>query len=352
MIDLPFAHGGPSLRGRMRAAADDFEVDEVLGFEADGKGEHALLRIEKRNANTEWVAQQLARAAGVAPMSVGYSGLKDRHALTRQTFSVHLPGRPDPDWHALGIEGVKILDVDRHSKKLKRGVHRSNCFRIRLTNVDGDRAAADLGMAAIARCGVPNYFGEQRFGRNGDNLNSARALFAGARMGRSQRGFALSAARSYLFNVVLARRVADENWNQALPGEVWMLAGTHSIFGPQPLDDELRDRLASGDIDPTGPLWGVGELRSTGEVAEIERQAAISTGFAEGLEAAELRQERRTLRLRPTGFKAEWSDDSLLLMFSLPTGCFATSLVREICSTRLNASIVQTPVEAANAGMA
>ncbi|HET9032979.1 MAG TPA: tRNA pseudouridine(13) synthase TruD [Dokdonella sp.] len=336
MIDLPFAHGGPPLHGQMRAAVDDFEVDEILGFNADGKGEHAFLRIEKRNANTEWVAQQLARAAGVAPMSVGYSGLKDRHAVTRQTFSVHLPGRADPDWQALEIEGVNIIEASRHSKKIKRGVHKGNRFRIRLSGLEGDRGVADRRMNEIARDGVPNYFGEQRFGRNGDNLRSAQALFAGARMGRSQRGFALSAARSYLFNRVLAARVDSANWNQALAGEVWMLAGTHSIFGPQVLDDGLRERLASGDIDPTGPLWGQGELRSLDQVAAIETAIAQEESvLAEGLCAHDLRQERRSLRLPVGEFAHEWlADGSLLLSFGLPSGTFATSVVRELCATR------------------
>jgi tRNA pseudouridine13 synthase len=335
MSEFPCAHGGPPLRGRMRASAEDFEVDEVPGFSADGHGEHALLRIEKRDANTEWVAQQLARAAGVAPMSVGYSGLKDRHAVTRQMFSVHLPGRPDPDWRALEIEGVRILEVSRHSKKLKRGVHRSNRFRIRLSEVEGDRQAAELRLAAVARFGVPNYFGEQRFGRNGENLRSAHALFAGQRMGRSQRGFALSAARSWLFNRVLARRVAEANWNQPLSGEVWMLSGTHSIFGPQPLDDELRERLERADIDPTGPLWGCGELRSSADVAAIEMEVAESeAALADGLRDNDLRQERRSLRLFPTEFGHEWlADGSLIVSFALPSGTFATSVLREICST-------------------
>jgi tRNA pseudouridine13 synthase len=335
MSEFPCAHGGPPLRGRMRASAEDFEVDEVLGFSADGQGEHALLRIEKRDANTEWVAQQLARAAGVAPMSVGYSGLKDRHALTRQMFSVHLPGRPDPDWHTLNIEGVKFLEVSRHSKKLKRGVHRSNRFRIRLCEIEGDRQAAELRLQAVARYGVPNYFGEQRFGRSGENLRSAHALFAGQRMGRSQRGFALSAARSWLFNQVLARRVADASWNQPLSGEVWMLGGTHSIFGPQPVDDELRDRLARGDIDPTGPLWGRGELRSEDEVAAIELEVAnLEAPLADGLCKNDLRQERRSLRLLPAEFGHEWlADGSLVVSFALPSGAFATSVLREVCST-------------------
>ena len=333
MIDAPWAHGGPPLRGRMRVSSDDFEVNEVLGFSADGHGEHAFLEIEKSGANTEWVARQLARFAHVEPMSVGYSGLKDRHALTRQSFSVHLPGLPDPDWGKIEIEGVRVLGATRHSKKLKRGVHRGNRFRIVLRDIEGDRANAESCLERVSSQGVPNYFGEQRFGNDGGNLRNAQALFAGARLGRSERGFALSAARSNLFNLVLSERVASRTWNRALEGEVWMLGGTHSIFGPQALDTELERRLEAFDIDPTGPLWGRGELRSTDEVADIERRAAIATGFAQGLEAADLRQERRSLRLRPTGFRAEWSDDALTLEFSLPSGCFATSVVREICST-------------------
>lgn len=334
MTGLAFAHGGPPLRGCLRASAEDFEVDEVLGFEPDGTGEHVYLRIEKRHANTGWVASELARAASVSPMSVGYSGLKDRHAVTRQTFSIHCPGREGPDWNRLGIEGVTVLSVARHSRKLKRGVHRANRFRIRLTGLEGDRAAAEASWSRIVALGVPNYFGEQRFGHDGGNLRSASALFAGERMSRSQRGFALSAARSSIFNDVLSERVADQSWNQALDGEVWMLNGTHSIFGPQPLDEDLRRRLQEFDIDPTGPLWGGGELRSTATVAEIERRIARSTEFAAGLEAAELRQERRSLRTRPAEASADRdSPTSWVLAFTLPSGCFATAVIREICAT-------------------
>lgn len=335
MSEQAFAHGGPPLRGVLRAVPEDFEVDEELGFEPDGAGEHVFVRIEKREANTEWVAQRLAQLAGVAPMNVGFSGLKDRHALTRQTFSVQLPGRADPDWHAMDIEGVRVLSAKRHSRKLKRGVHQGNRFVICLRNVEGDRDAAERALARVREEGVPNYFGAQRFGRNGENLRSAQALFSGARMGRSQRGFALSAARSHLFNAVLDRRVAAGNWNQALEGEVWMLAGTHSIFGPQPLDDTLRERLAAFDIDPTGPLWGRGDLRSMLEVAQIEQGvAAAEAQLAAGLVAEDLRQERRSLRLRTSGFQHEWlADDGLRLSFGLPSGAFATSVIREICNT-------------------
>ena len=334
MMDLPYAHGGPPLRGRMRVIADDFEVDEVLGFEPDGQGEHSYLRIEKRDANTEWVAQQLASFAGVAPMAVSYSGLKDRHALTRQTLSVQLPGRPEPDWDALRVEGVKVLSAVRHSRKLKRGTHKSNLFRIRLRELQGSRDEAEARIGQLGRLGVPNYFGEQRFGRNNENLHAARALFGGRRMSRSQRGFALSAARSWLFNAVLGRRVAAGNWNRALDGEVWMLAGTHSIFGPQPLDEALEHRLAAFDIDPTGPLWGRGELRSGGRVAAIEHEVAQNhPDLADGLAAADLAHERRSLRLRPLPFHHRWEPpDALVLEFALPSGAFATAVLRELCT--------------------
>lgn len=336
-MELAYAHGGPPLRGRMRVTPEDFEVDEILGFEPDGAGEHSFLRIEKRHANTEWVAQQLARFAGVAPLAVGFSGLKDRHAVTRQTFSVQLPGRQEPDWESMQIEGVRVLAAARHSRKLKRGAHKANQFRICLRDLHGSRAEAEIRIGQVARLGVPNYFGEQRFGRNGENLHLARTLFAGRRMSRSQRGFALSAARSFLFNCVLDRRVAAGDWNGALDGDVWMLAGTHSIFGPQALDDELRARLAAFDIDPTGPLWGKGDLRSSGRVAAIESEVALAQpDLANGLAGEELSQERRSLRLRALHLQHSSSrEDVLTLAFTLPSGAFATAVLREICDFSL-----------------
>ena len=335
MIDCPYAHGGPPLRGTLRARPEDFEVDEELGFEPEGHGEHVLVRIEKRGANTEWVARELASALGIAPTAIGFSGLKDRHALTRQTFSVQLPGKADPDWSALAIDGVRVLAAGRHPRKIKRGTHRRNAFRLRLTGVTGSREAAADVLATIAAHGVPNYFGEQRFGREGDNLRLAAALFKGARLGRSQRAFALSAARSWLFNHVLAQRVQASTWDQALPGEVWMLAGTHSIFGPQVLDGTIAARLASGDIDPTGAMWGKGALRSTDAVCDLETAvAAAHHDLARGIEGAGLSQERRSLRLRAGALHAEWEADGVLaLSFTLPAGSFATVVVRELCAT-------------------
>jgi len=330
---LPRALGGAPARGLLRVRAEDFRVDEIAGFEPSGHGEHAFLLVEKTGANTDWVARQLARAAGVAPLAVGYAGLKDRHAVTRQAYTVHLGNRAEPDWSALAIDGVRVVSATRHARKLKRGAHRGNRFRIRLRAVAGGRDGIATRVADVATRGVPNYFGEQRFGRDAGNVELARRLFGGARLPREQRGIALSAARSQLFNAVLARRVADDSWDRALDGDVYMLDGTHSIFGPEPPGAALAERLARFDIHPTGPLWGEGALRSEGAVAGLEREvAAAYSDLAAGLEREGLAQERRALRLRPHGLAATWeADDVLVLEFALPAGAFATTVLRELC---------------------
>ena len=335
MSELPYAHGGPPLTGTLRASPDDFFVDEDLGFAPDGAGEHLFLRVEKRGANTDFVARELARYAGIAADAVSYAGLKDRHAVTRQTFSLHLPGkRIEPDWMALQHAEFRILDVARHSRKLKRGALKGNRFRIVLRDVAGDRAAAEGRIKAITEAGVPNYFGEQRFGRGGANVERALAMFAGRRVQRHERSLLLSAARSYLFNGVLAERVEGGNWRTPLDGEVWMLAGTHSIFGPEPISPDLARRFAEGDIGLTGALWGKGALRSGGEVAQIENAVAERHAqLASGLEANGLNQERRTLALHPSGLCVNWlAERDLELVFSLPAGAYATVVLREICA--------------------
>lgn len=334
---LPFAHGGPPLSGVLRADAADFFVDEDLGFEPDGQGEHAFVRVEKRGNNTEWVARQLARFADVAPAAVSYAGIKDRHAVTRQTFSVHLPGRPDPDWSALQGEGLRVLSSSRNSRKLRIGALRGNAFRIVLREVSGERGELDARIAGVVAQGVPNYFGEQRFGAGGGNVAKARALFAGRRVPRHERSLLLSAVRSQLFNEVLAARVATGAWNTALEGDVFMLDGTQSIFGPEPLTAEIGRRLATGDIAPTGPMFGEGSLRTTSAAAELEtRVAAANADLVAGLVANGLRQERRALVLRPGNLSAQWlSEGDLELRFDLMKGSYATVVVRELARAAL-----------------
>jgi tRNA pseudouridine13 synthase len=322
------------LTARLRASPEDFQVQEILGYDADGAGEHVLLWVEKRGANTDWVARELARFAGVAPVAVGYAGLKDRHAVTRQTFSLQLAGKPDPDWSAFPHAEVKVLAATRHSRKLKRGALRGNRFVLVLREVQGDREAAEQVLQQIAARGVPNYYGEQRFGREGGNVAQARAMFAGRRVERSKRSFLLSAARSQIFNEVLAARVERQAWDTPLAGEIWSLAGSRSWFGPEPFTAVLAERLARGDIHPSGPLWGQGEPPTQDEAGALEREiGAAHQDLAEGLAAARMDQERRPLRLLPHDLKWRWlADDALELVFELPAGAYATVVVRELAA--------------------
>ncbi|MFP4245890.1 MAG: tRNA pseudouridine(13) synthase TruD [Halochromatium sp.] len=334
---LPTAFGGPVLSARLRARPEDFIVDEQLAFGPDGDGEHVLLRVRKTSANTEWVARRLAALAGVSVKAVGYAGLKDRHAVTTQWFSVHLGKLPEPRWRLLAEEGIEVLEQHRHRRKLKRGSLSGNRFQIRLREVAGDRDAAAARIATLTARGAPNYFGPQRFGRGEGNLFRAQALFAGAapRASRQQQGLWLSAVRSQLFNEVLARRIERDDWATALVGDRLQLRGSQSHFLVETLDERLLERVRSGDAMPTGPLFGEGEPLTEAAVRALEEQvAADSPDWVAGLAAAGLKQERRALRLDIEGLELEpVAETELDLRFQLPAGSYATTLIRELCQT-------------------
>lgn len=318
----------------MRESPEDFRVDELDAFEPSGAGEHVLLDVEKRGMNTGFVAKRIAQWAGVPDMGVSYAGMKDRHAVTRQRFSVHLPGRDAPDIAALEGDGLRVRGQARHARKLPRGALAGNRFDLLLRGVQGDAGAIEHRLQSIAARGVPNAFGEQRFGHGGGNVAEALAMFAGRRVRREQRGMLLSAARAELFNRVLAARVANGTWDRALPGEAWILDGSRSVFGPEPFDDALAARLAAFDIHPSGPLWGMGELRTADDARALELavlETPDAAPLARGLERAGLRQERRALRLRPADFAWERpAPDVLRLRFNLPPGTYATAVLAEL----------------------
>jgi tRNA pseudouridine13 synthase len=333
-VELPAAHGAPPLAGRFRVEPEDFFVEELLGFDADGSGSHVLLLVEKRDTNTGWVAGELAKAAGVASRDVGVSGQKDRRAVARQTFSLPWPAAVPLD-ACLGIsgEGYRVLAAQRHGRKLRPGSHRANRFVIRVRAVSGDRAAIEARLALVGSAGVPNYFGPQRYGRGHSNLASAREWAAGgqAPRGRTPRGFALSTARSELFNLVLAERVRRGDWNRLLPGEAVILDGRRSFFRADQIDAALVQRCVAMDLHPSGPLWGRGPPEVGGEVLALEESVtAAEPALRALLEAHGMDQERRSLRLPVRSFEWRFEDDSLLLSFELPRGTFATSVLHEI----------------------
>ena len=340
-LSPPRAHGAPLAAAQLRAQPEDFWVEEQLSFEPSDEGAHWLLRVEKRAANTRWVALEIARLAQVQAHDVGYAGLKDRHAVTVQWFSVPAPGATAEFWREVRTDEFRVVEVRGNSRKLKRGALTGNRFRIRLRNVTWSREQLDLKVAALRAHGVPNYFGPQRFGRHGHNLDRAAAWIERqqAPRGRTERGFALSAARSLLFNALLGTRVEAGDWAQLLPGDVASLDGSGSHFAVPEVDGILLQRVAAFDVHPTGPLWGRGALPTEGTVREQE--LAVASEFREVaalLESESLTQERRALRSAVRDFEVEFdaAAATVTMGFVLGRGQFATAVLREICELGSN----------------
>lgn len=327
-----YAYGSPAATGKIKTLAADFMVEEILPFQPEGNGEHVFLHIQKTGENTEYVARLLARVAGVRQRDIGVAGLKDRHAITTQWFSVWLPGKADPDWSAAETENIKILQVLRHPRKLKRGVLSGNKFTILIRDFGGDKEKTVQQLEAIKIQGFPNYFGEQRFGNHGQNINTALALFNGAKMKPEQRSIYLSAARSYLFNLILSKRVELQNWNKAISGDVFMFNNSKSYFKAENIDETLEARIGNGEINPSACLYGKGENAAAQHALEIE-QAVIAAHpeLAEGLVKFALEMDRRTLRAYPENLQWDFlNSEQLELKFFLTAGSYATALLREI----------------------
>jgi len=249
---------------RYKCAPHDFKVAEVLGFVPEGQGPHLWLLLSKTQRNTNDVVSDLARAYKVSERDIGFSGLKDKNAVTEQWFSLPIDGEVIPETSALlPIDGVTYQQVTRNRKKLRRGVHAENSFFIRLTDVSADRDKINQKLETIVKTGFPNYFDVQRFGSGGRNLERAHQMFGSRkRLSKSKRSIYLSSARSYLFNLVLAERIKTNNWNVVLPGEACMLDGSNSFFKTDDSSDDgtqsLQSRYDQLDIHTSGPMYGRG----------------------------------------------------------------------------------------------
>ena len=326
-----YAFGPPSLNGVLRQSPTDFRVDELLGFEPSDEGPHALLRVEKTGINTLDLIAMVARSANIGTRDIGYCGLKDRHAVTSQWLS--LPRKRAEDAAQWSGEGWRVVETRFNQRKLKLGAHRCNKFVIRITDLDGDMSDLTSRIERIAVDGVPNYFGAQRFGHDGDNLRRARRMFVdGVELNRRQRRFAMSAARSWVFNRVLSRRVAAQTWTSPMPGEPLSLDGSRSFFMPKVEDrEDIAGRLVLLDLHPSGPLWGAGDMPCLGECEAFEREAVAPLDWVtQGLADAGMRQERRALRLKVEDLDAQVDDNAVTLRFTLTKGAFATAVIHAL----------------------
>ena len=333
----PAIAGTPKAVALLRHSPEDFLVFEQLGFELSGEGEHAFLHLEKRELNSMELLQRISQLSGIAQRDIGLSGLKDRNAVSQQWFSVRMAGRPEPNWQELERSGdVRVLQVGRHLRKLKRGVHRANRFVLRLRDLRGDKDDLLPRLERVKAGGFPNYFGEQRFGREGSTLAQAREWMesGGRKISRARRSLYLSALRAFVFNTLLADRVEQASWNRVLSGDACALQGSRSLFSCELADDEIQGRAERGDIHPALPLWGTGQqLASDERVAEQRTLLALSDGTAICLflERMGLDLAYRPARALLDDFSWQFcDDDSLQLDFTLGTGCYATAVLAEL----------------------
>jgi tRNA pseudouridine13 synthase len=346
-FDWPKAYPETSAHGILKRNPEDFQVDEIPLAIPAGEGEHIYLHIKKREVNTHWVGRLLAEKFGVKENDVSYAGQKDRYAVTTQWFSIYAPkvemvleARPFPD------EDIEILSQTRHTKKLRRGDLVGNRFNITLRDVKANaeiledineekkvsldelKQSIEENLQAIKKNGVPNYFGLQRFGRGGGNMDQALAMLTGQRRekNRQKKSMYLSAARSYIFNQVLAARIEKGLWGKPLAGDI-------DVSGAETQAAEKA----------TAPMWGRGRLTSLAETLELEK--TISEPYqdlCDGMEHAGLNQERRDIVSNSENMQWQWLEQDLAaesaesegeltlnISFALASGHYATSLLQE-----------------------
>ncbi len=341
-----YAYGKPSINAQFKSKPSDFKVTEILPFELNGSGEHLCLKIRKTKNHTARLADALAKFSGVRRYDVSYCGRKDYFAVTEQWFSIYQPKADEIDWSNFEIDGAEILEVTRHNKKLRRGAHQANHFAITLRSSGDDLTTLVERLELIKQNGVPNYFGEQRFGRSASNMDRAAVFIdeiqstePSSRRKRPKRfrdreSIWLSALRAWLFNTVLSKRVTDGSWHTLSSEEPAILDGSHSFFIVKN-GEEVDERLVSGDIHPTAPLWGKAkrnEFSNFGDALLDYEHSALAdfSLFMNGLEQLGLEYQRRSTRSIPRDLSWQLQADKVVLEFSLLPGEYATSLLREL----------------------
>lgn len=331
MMDLAYLQKtSPKQTALLKAECADFVVKEQLGYDMSGDGEFVAVKVRKTDCNTLFVGEQLAKFAGISARNMSYAGLKDRKAVTEQWFSLQMPGQPTPDFSQFSLEGVEILDVTRHQRKIRIGSLQGNHFEILLRNAkETDELKVRLDF--LAKNGFPNYFTEQRFGRDGNNLTQALRWANGEIKvkDRNKRSFYLSAARSEMFNLILSKRIELNLAQQILVGDVLQLNGSHSWFVVDESEDlaQLQQRLAQQDVLLTAPLIGEEEKSAVDFEHEIfaQHQALFDLMRQERMKAA-----RRPILMQPQQFQWQFEPNGLRLQFALPAGSYATALIREL----------------------
>lgn len=339
MTSLFYPYGESLVTGKLKTEATDFKVVENLGFEPSGEGEHLFLLVEKIGLSTHELVDLLAKDFKLKPRDIGYSGMKDKQAVTQQWLSLHLPGQMFR-FEMPAVSGYTIVDQGWHNRKLKRGSHRSNSFEVLIRDVDlfGDETRRQIDL--IESTGMANYFGQQRFGEQQDNVSRAIQVFGNPRktrkLGRNKKSLYISALRSHLFNQILSHRIESGHWQEPIDGDIYMLAGSHSIFYEK-LNEEILNRFQHFDISSTVSLYGEGESRLSGRALEIENKVyAENSTIVDCLLAQKAKLQMRATRVVVEDLYVEYQEKekTLLIEATLPSGSYFTTLLDHFIDIR------------------
>ncbi|RUR23349.1 tRNA pseudouridine(13) synthase TruD [Legionella qingyii] len=331
-LDWSYVNGLPKSTSYFKCTAEDFQVNEFFDSPFSGEGEHIVLKIEKTGLTTMEVVKSLAKLVHKPEKSIGYAGLKDRQALTTQWLSIHAPGEQIPEIAQLAAPGWRILECTRHYKKLKPGFLTGNQFIVRLREISNQEDLLER-IERIKKHGVPNYFGEQRFGRNAGNMLKAEEMLVRGRKVKDRflRGMYCSAARSWIYNLILSHRVREQCWNKPLPGDVMQLQGSNSIFVIDHVDNELLQRIQDKDISPASPLPGKSKYKVKDEALQLINKIYLDwQPWLAALEHYGLDEDWRANILHVKQFTCIIKDNLAELSFSLPAGAYATAILREL----------------------
>ena len=330
MLELAYLKTAPKQTALLKAECADFVVKENLGYSMAGEGEFVAVRVRKTDANTLFVGEKLAQFAGISARNMSYAGLKDRRAVTEQWFSLQMPGKTTPDFGDFQLEGIEILEVTRHNRKIRTGSLDGNYFEILLRDAM-ETDDLKVRLENLSKFGFPNYFTEQRFGRDGHNLTQALRWAKGEIQvkDRKKRSFYLSAARSEVFNLVVSERLKQGVANRVLPNDIVQLSGSHSWFVADEKEDlnVLQLRLEQGDLQLTAPLIGETAQPACSLENDIVQQHQDIVNL---MKQERLKPTRRPLLMKPKDFNWQFEQAGLRLKFYLPAGSYATALVREL----------------------
>lgn len=327
----PHAHNIERCEGTLKLHPEDFKVVERLPETPSGEGEHLWLKIEKTNQNTAWVARQLAKWAGVGARDISYAGLKDRQAITVQTFSIHLPGKETPDLSLLDIDQVTVVEAIRHGKKLRTGQLIGNHFSIRVRDVEQNEEQVRSAWQTICEQGIPNYFGPQRFGREGRNVQEGVEWLLGQKkLPKNLQSICLSAVRSYLFNELLANRIEQGLWNQLIDYDFAQFNAGKAGFYLETLAENDIERCSSGEISPCASLPGESRDEFTGLEAREGQVLKAHQTILDALIAKRVARHFRKLRVFPETPELSFEQGDPVYSFFLPAGSYATAVMTEL----------------------